>query len=120
RSICPSGIGTAEISGGGGTSWAYALEQPRRESAITAASAAWRGAASAMFGKAGIFLLDEVFSVDAFQSTHGEMAARHVLEMFEEGVIDRGAAERADHREGLRRHLLRHHHAKARSHLREE
>jgi hypothetical protein len=42
-----------------------------------------------------------------------KVAARHVLEMLDEGVVHGSTAQRADERNGLRSELLRHHYSKA-------
>jgi hypothetical protein len=48
------------------------------------------------------------------------VAARDILEMIDEGVVHRGATERADHREGLRCDLLRDDQSEPRSDLGDE
>ncbi len=47
-----------------------------------------------------------VSAIGAIEPAHGEMATRLVLEMLDESEVDRGAADRADHRDRLRRQLL--------------
>src|SRR5215470_16245521 len=61
--------------------------------------------------------MDQVFAVCAFKAPDGEMTARDVLEMFDEDVIHRCSAQRADDRQGLSRKLLRHNQPKARSYF---
>src|ERR1700745_2325295 len=67
-----------------------------------------------------VFRLDQVFAVCGLEAPDGEMTSGHVLEMFDEGVVHRGSAQRTDDRQGLGRELLRHNHSKAGSYLRDK
>src|SRR5215831_19666388 len=81
---------------------------------------ACEGAALVSLREAFILLLNDVPPVDSLEATYREMRPRHVLEMFDECVVDRCAAQPADERNGLRRELLRHHDAEARCDLRDK
>src|SRR6266511_1402709 len=75
---------------------------------------------SAVLSEALIFSPNEVLAVDSFEPADGEMTSRHLLKMLDKRVVHGSAAQRADDRKRLRRDLLRHHHAKARRHQRDE
>src|SRR5262245_16422482 len=71
-------------------------------------------------GETLIFPMHEVLAIGPLEPANDEVAACDVLEVLDERVIHGGAAQRADHRDGLRRSLLRHHHAEARRDLGDE
>ncbi len=62
----------------------------------------------------------QFFAVRPLESAYREMAARHVLEVLDECVVDRSAAQCTDQRNGLRRELLRHHEPEAGRDLRDK
>ena len=59
-------------------------------------------------------------AVGALEPADGEVAAGHILEMIDEGVVHRRSAERAHDRQRLRGELLGDHHAEAGCDLRDE
>src|SRR6202051_717001 len=63
---------------------------------------------------------DPLPAMEPFEAAHREMAAGDVLEMLDERVIHRSAAEGADDWEGLRGNLLRDHQSEACSDLSHE
>ena len=74
----------------------------------------------ASLGEALVLGLDHVLAVEPLEPAHGEVAARHRLEVLDEHVVHRAAAERADQRQRLRGDFLGHHHAEPRRHLGDE
>src|SRR5215467_13560446 len=54
-----------------------------------------------------VFGPHRVDAVDAFEPADREMTARDILEVLDEGEIDRRTADCTDDRHGLRRHFLR-------------
>src|SRR6516164_3859182 len=67
-----------------------------------------------------VFATHGVDAVDAFEPADGEMTARHILKVLDEGEIDGRAAHCTDHRDSLRRHLLGYDDTEARGDLRQE
>ena len=63
---------------------------------------------------------DGILAVASFEPAHDEVRPRYLLEVVNERVVHRGAAERADDRHGLRCELLRHNYAEAGCDLRNE
>ena len=71
-------------------------------------------------GKPLILRSHNVFAVGPFEPANDEMPSRHVLEMFDEHVVDGSTAKRTDDGKGLRCDFLRHRHSKPGRHLRDE
>jgi len=63
---------------------------------------------------------DGILAVASFEPAHDEVRPRYLLEVVNERVVHRGAAERADDRHSLRCELLRHNYAEAGCDLRNE
>jgi len=76
--------------------------------------------ASASRSEALVLLSHGVLAVHPFETANGEMAARYLPEMLDEGVVHSRPADCADDRNGLRRELLRDHRPEARRDLRDE
>src|SRR6266481_9447445 len=76
--------------------------------------------ASASRSEALVFLSHGVLAVHPLEAANGEMAARHLLEMLDEGVVHGRPTDCADDRNGLRRELLRDHRPEAGRDLRDE
>src|SRR5271165_7366617 len=60
-----------------------------------------------------------IAAIDPLEPAHGEMTARHVLEVLDKNEVDGRSTQRADDRDGLRSELLRYDDAKARGDLRQ-
>src|ERR1700722_8612248 len=67
-----------------------------------------------------IFGADPLFAVDPLEAAHRKMTTGDVLEMLDERVVYRSAAEGTDDGEGLRGNLLRDHQSEACSDLSHE
>jgi hypothetical protein len=79
-----------------------------------------RSKASASRIEALVFLSHGVLAVHPFETANGEMAARYLLEMLDEGVVHGRPPDCADDRNSLRRELLRDHRPEAGRDLRDE
>src|ERR1700722_4443204 len=67
-----------------------------------------------------VFETHDIRAIGPFEPSDREMAAGDGLEVLDKGEIDRGAADGADHRQGLSGDLFADHHAETRRDLGDE
>ena len=73
-----------------------------------------------VLSNAFVFSAYNVFAVDSLKSANREMPSGYVLKMLDERVVHGSATQRTNDGKSLCRDLLRHYHAKAGRHLRNE
>jgi hypothetical protein len=71
---------------------AASSSSPIRRATRTATAATWDNWASVVLSKTFIFHADNVFAVDTFEPTNGEMPSSHILKMLDKRVVHGSAA----------------------------
>src|SRR5258705_13413099 len=94
--------------------YAQTLTHPALGSAGEGASGTKRGVEPIVLGAHG------VAAIDPLEPAHGEMTARHILEVLDKSEVESRSTQRADDRDGLRSEFLRNDEAETRRDLRQE